>query len=264
MLRLRVVSLWVHNGDMNPAVELQPFGGHVTSAVTTNGEIFWLSELSPLHGPDAIRGGVPVIAPRFATLMGGQKHGWARTARWEKTSPTSAHVENEGLELSIEAAVDGQTATLTFTATNTSAVTKKLQLGLHPYFLVGDVEQIRITGLDGADLYELTTDTHEHVTEPLSIAGEFDRIVTPTDLHSPISCTDPVMGRTLELTFTGHDHVVIWNPGKEHTLPDVPTDQWRHFICIEPALLGDDLQGVDLPPGGTHVLEMSISNATLL
>lgn len=114
------------------------------------------------------------------------------------------------------------------------------------------MEQIRITGLDGADLYELTTDSHEHVTEPLSIAGEFDHIVSPTDLHSPISCTDPVMGRTLELTFTGHDHVVIWNPGKNHTLPDVPKAQWRHFICIEPALLGDDLNGVDLLPGGTR------------
>lgn len=93
-------------------------------------------------------------------------------------------MENEGLKLSLEAAVDGQTATLTFTATNTSADTKELQLGLHPYFLVDDVEQIRITGLDGADLYEFTSDTHEHVTELLSIAGEFDRIVTPTDLHS--------------------------------------------------------------------------------
>ena len=56
---------------------------------------------------------------------------------------------------------------------------------------------------------------------------------------------------------------MIWNPWTERAaqLPDMAADGWQRMLCIETANVWDDL--VELAPGATHVLSLSISSESL-
>src|SRR5689334_9000596 len=59
------------------------FGAHLMSWKTADGrERLFLSQRSALDGSAAIRGGMPVIFPQFATRGDGLRHGFARTSTW--------------------------------------------------------------------------------------------------------------------------------------------------------------------------------------
>ena len=87
-----------------PAVQLQgPAGDTVTVLLRGAQVISWVdaggverlyrSPLSPLVGPQAVRGGVPVIFPQFNERGPIMRHGFARTRVWEWVPTDGTSVE---------------------------------------------------------------------------------------------------------------------------------------------------------------------------
>jgi glucose-6-phosphate 1-epimerase len=232
------------------------YGAHLVSwkAVTTAGtpaqERLFLSSLSALDGKKAIRGGVPVIFPQFAERGNGMRHGFARVSTWRVIDQgeqdgaafavlalSQADLPQQlaaawpyAFELLLRVAVRGAGLDMTLSVRNTGTQAFPFAAALHTYHLVDDLEAVRIDGVQTETL--AITDKLDQVFERIAGAIMFD------------TGADKV---TLEQT--GFNDAVIWNPGAADAaaLSDMEDEEYRRFVCIEPALLGPQ----QLEPGGT-------------
>lgn len=234
-------------------MRMSPAGAHVTSTDTDHGELFYLSSITGFP----IRGGVPVIAPAFADLLEGQpRHGWARTADWRVTTDGmgfDSQLVNEGLHLTLSVKERADGVRLELHMRNESRDTRRVQMGFHPYFAVSDVAQVRVEGLDGVAVSDRLTGA-EYVQEgDVLIDAPFDRIFGTA---REVRIVDEQ--RVITVTPEGADALVVWNPG-EDAPSDVGPGEWQRFICVEPALLGEDVAGVDLAPDEQLRLAMTVS-----
>jgi glucose-6-phosphate 1-epimerase len=241
------------------------YGAHLVSwkAVTTAGtpaqERLFLNSLSALDGQKAIRGGVPVIFPQFAERGNGMRHGFARVSTWrvvdqgEQDGAAFAVLalnqsdlqagENKQLaaawpyafELLLRVAVRGAELDMALDVRNTGTQAFPFAAALHTYHLVDDVEAVRIDGVQAETL--AITDKLDQVFERIAGAIAFD---TGAD--------------KMTLEQTGFNDAVVWNPGAADAaaLSDMEDEEYRRFVCIEPALLGDAAgRPQQLEPGGT-------------
>jgi glucose-6-phosphate 1-epimerase len=112
---------------------------------------------------------------------------------------------------------------------NTGTTTLPFHAALHTYFAVGDVAQAVLTGVlpEGESLY--LRDPIDHI---------FSAVAGPLELKSP--------GGSLLLEHTGFSDVVVWNPGPEAVIGDLPPGGYREFVCVESAAV---CQPVQLEPG---------------
>ena len=105
------------------------------------------------------------------------------------------------------------------------------------YHTVGDVEQIRIHGLERTRF----VDKVEHFKEktagdaPIGIVGEIDRVYL--DTTAPCTVDDPVLGRQIRIEKDHSLATVVWNPGYEkgRGVADIGAEAWRSFVCVETA-----------------------------
>jgi glucose-6-phosphate 1-epimerase len=221
----------------------------VTTAGTPGQERLFLSSLSALDGQKAIRGGVPVIFPQFAERGTGMRHGFARVATWrvvdqgeEDGTAFAVLALNQAdlpqpmvaawpcaFELLLRVAVRGARLDMSLDVRNTGTQAFPFAAALHTYHLVDDVDAVRIDGVQTDTL--ALTDKLDQVFERIPGAITFD------------SGADKV---TLEQT--GFTDAVVWNPGAADAaaLSDMGDEEYRRFVCIEPALL----EPQQLEPGG--------------
>ena len=243
---------------------LIPHGAHLALADTDHGPLFWLSPSAQLSGPKPIRGGVPIIGPWFADLTGQTPgHGWARVSTWELAADgTEARIEHDDWELAVALNVRPDGIKLAYCATNHATSPRRVQLAFHPYFLVDDVRNITVAGLDGTQLYDRAAEVFEEQVGPLTVSGEFDRIIA-TD-RTQVTIQDPGLGRSISIEASGTDAFVVWNPGETlgTSMPEVG-EQWPRFVCVEPALLGAGLQGELLTPGERRCITMEVTVTAL-
>jgi len=232
------------------------YGAHLVSwkAVTTAGtpvqERLFLSSLSALDGQKAIRGGVPVIFPQFAERGNGMRHGFARVSTWRVLDQgeqdgaafavlalSQADLPQQlaaawpyAFELQLRVAVRGAELDMLLSVRNTGTQAFPFAAALHTYHLVDDLDAVRIDGVQAETL--AITDKLDQVFEGIAGAIAFD------------TGADKV---TLEQT--GFSDAVVWNPGAADAaaLSDMEDEEYRRFVCIEPALLGPQ----QLEPGGT-------------
>jgi glucose-6-phosphate 1-epimerase len=132
-------------------------------------------------------------------------------------------------ELVLRVAVRGAQLDMSLDVRNTGTQAFPFAAALHTYHLVEDVEAVRIDGVQAETL--AITDKLDQVFERIAGAIAFD------------TGTDKV---TLEQT--GFNDAVVWNPGAADAaaLSDMEDEEYRRFVCIEPALLGPQ----QLEPGG--------------
>lgn len=237
---------------------VSPIGAHLISAEFPTGDILFLSSKAKFEEGSAIRGGVPLIAPWFGTLLDKQpSHGWARTTVWEVMDgeKVSAGLEKDGFELQVDIWRTDEGFEMTMGLGNQTDNTEKVQLAFHPYFRVGDIAETTVSGAEGLEVLDRLTDETATQEGVISFAGEYDRVV----LGEPIMVINDG-SRTIEVTGRGHDAMVVWNPAAERAaqFDDLGEDEWRNFVCVEPALLGTDLQGVDVEPGGSVSIGMVV------
>jgi glucose-6-phosphate 1-epimerase len=234
------------------------YGAHLVSWRGADGrERLFCSARSALDGTKAIRGGVPVIFPQFAERGNGMRHGFARVSTWRvqesgvddgwayavlALTPADLATDHaqawpHGFELALRVAIRANELTMGLEVRNTGTTPFPFAAALHTYFLVDDVSGIRILGVE---------------REELAISDKIDRVYE--GVESRLALVDG--GVVLTLRQEGFPDAVVWNPGAEDAamLTDIGDEEYRRFVCIEPALLnGPVLQPGESWRGEYHV-----------
>ena len=257
------------------------FGGHVLSFVPAGQQdVFWLSPLNQ-GPPSPTRGGTPVCWPYFGRQDQGKdvpSHGLVRTMPWQLGS---ARREADGtvvlellppvfddlaLRLRMELRI-GRTLEQRLITTNAGADTVRFTQALHNYFRVSDVNQVRVSGLDGLTFLDKNDGFNPHrqqgdwvLADPRD-PGRADRIYGNGGGRYQLH--DPGLKRRIDIAVQGSRTLVLWNPGAQAAarMADVGADHWRGFLCLEPANAGPEV--VELAPGASHTLVQTISATPL-
>ncbi|MBI6530524.1 D-hexose-6-phosphate mutarotase [Proteus vulgaris] len=222
--------------------------------------VFWLSEASLFTPGVAIRGGIPICWPWFASA-GTPSHGFARILPWE----FSAHTEQDDSVLITMTLKESQQTQkywphpFTLIARFKLGVTCEVELesygdydataALHSYFNVSDIDNVSVTGLGGH--YIDTVADKEVYTDETSLRfnGRTDRLYTEPDDFNLIHDDD--WDRTIEVHHYHHSDVVCWNPGAElaSSMKDMSAGGYRKMACVETARIHQPLKPDNVHPG---------------
>jgi glucose-6-phosphate 1-epimerase len=259
-------------------------GAHITKWQPVGHKpVLFLSERSDFLPGKAIRGGVPIIFPWFGartttincSRTDGPSHGFARTSDWQLASAT---VDGYDLHLRLTLAPNdksrslgwddfwltyeltiGQALRLQLTVENRSETPMVFEEALHSYFMVGDAQQARISGLANTVYFDKTDGFKRKFQEApyLVFTGETDRPYLNTE--AAVDLEDPAYKRRITIAKLGSKTTVVWNPWSEVTanIADMSTDGWRRMTCIETANAAEN--AVTLAPGGQHTMQATIS-----
>lgn len=216
------------------------------------------------HAAQAQRGGVPVVFPQFAAQGPLPRHGLVRARDWQLVERRDDELAlavfrcgsgsdtlalwPHAFELELTLLAQGRVLEIELAVSNTGDAAFSFQAALHSYLQVGDVRQCAVAGL--RDLrYRARDDTGEregvqHSSQLELLNGRpVDRIVYGVG-SSPLALHDHSSGshtRSLLIQHEGFADAVIWNPGAEHGLSDLPDDCWQHFVCVEAAQIEQPL-----------------------
>jgi glucose-6-phosphate 1-epimerase len=256
-------------------------GAHVMhwQPKTEKQPILWLSEQTRFVEGRSIRGGIPICWPWFGahptdgTLC---PHGFSRVIPWQLVDCdiTDAGATRLLLQM-METSETRRQLSYPYTLTLTITVGRRLKVDLattnkadhpfiigeafHTYFNVGDIEAIKVTGLQDYVYSDKVLGYKRNIEhETLVFDGEFDRVYLNHDgdciLH------DPVYQRRIRISKSHSNTTVIWTPWAEkaHKTEDMGGgDEWRHMICIETANAMDNM--VVINPKRTHVMTAEYS-----
>lgn len=251
--------------------EVSDYGAQVTRWAPTGAEsALWRASWAQFRAGDAIRGGVPICFPWFGPGRGGDRrpaHGFARTTVWRLVSETASQgvitLDYELTESDATAPgfpgpyraayrlVLGQTLELTLTVTNPGHAPLKIEEALHTYLAVGDVREVWLDGLDGAEYADKVRGRVGRQVGPVRFTEETDRVYRS---QAPIRLVDPVLDRNLVIEMAGAANVVVWTPWSDlaSSIPDIGEQAWSCFVCVEAANALSDF--VTVAPGESHGL----------
>lgn len=229
------------------------------AALAPHDAVFYLS---PLANTGAARGGVPVLFPQFAEVGPLRKHGYVRDMPWTLRE----HRQGAGLEMlcytldiaegdiaawphaaELQLTVELRPGRLTMTLSVKNAGTSAFAFtgGLHPYFRVADLLQMRVEGLRGLAVRDRYRPALQADAATVLALGRepFERLYD--------ACPDLCLWtgqHWLTLSASGFDQWMVWNPGEEgaQQLADLPDADWQRFVCIEPVRVA---RPVHLGPG---------------
>jgi len=251
------------------------YGGQLLEASIAGRHSFWLSPSAFSERGKAIRGGVPVIFPWFGeNLLDSSlpSHGFARTSFFEVRTSSSNELgtslklvlgdSNESrklwpfkFELVLGFLLGSETGdnelSVELEITNTDKTSFSFSGGLHSYFRVGNAWTTTIPTPSCRYFDNLSKSFIEEQLEEIRFTNEVDRIYLGKDKVSVLKEKASKSVRLVE--HSGHDSVVVWNPGPGSTKEDMPHS--KEFICIETTLgagarVPEDL--VQLSPGETR------------
>jgi len=146
-------------------------------------EVIFVSDHSLWEEGQAIRGGVPICFPWFrakADNPHAPKHGFVRTREWQLDSINAAEdgavivvcsTQSDGStlrwwphEFHLEHRVTvGSTLSMELTVTNTGSSPLSFEEALHTYFNVGQVQSVRVRGLDNVAYLDNNDSNREKV-----------------------------------------------------------------------------------------------------
>ena len=220
-----------------------------------------------------IYGGIPVIFPWFGdveTQPDAAKHGLARQATWkvenvsENDSQITLSLNWDDLEAqNIDTTLwpydfiarmtfsFGDSLGLRFEVTNESAETCRFECALHTYFAVGNLDEVRVEGLEnqpfrsgergGNEVQGGAIRFGEPITQFFDTSGGAVQIVD--------------VKRTFHITpREGWRSTIVWNPGA--AMKDLTDEDARNFICVEAGAIKES--AITLAPGQTYALDFCI------
>jgi glucose-6-phosphate 1-epimerase len=232
-------------------------GAHVTSwrPAPDENERLFLSARSEFRDGAAIRGGVPVIFPQFATEGPLPRHGFARTSLWSfgtgqetdggdavasftlTDSPNTRAIWPAEFRVTLTLRLGGARLQLTLGVENTGASPFTFTCALHSYLRVNDIVRAEVLGLQGARYRESSAPALLHVDNQSAVraTGPLDRVY----VSAPRSVTLREPNRTMTVDKVDFTDLVLWNPGATaaRTLTDMEPDGERAMLCIEAAVV---------------------------
>lgn len=233
--------------------------------------VIWLSKAAKFVPGKSVRGGVPICWPWFgphatdATYPG---HGFARTIPWSLLDARKLPDGRVRLEFAPElndaartqwphassvkySVTLGQELVVALATKNIGDTPFVLGQALHTYFVVGDIRQASVAGLEGrTHIDKVAGGKRRKQKGAVTFTGETDRIYL--DTAGCCGIVDPVLKRTILITSTGSRSTVVWNPWEEKAakMGDFGKEgQWK-MVCVETANAADDV--ITLAPGETH------------
>ena len=194
-----------------PAVagEISLNGATVTSWRPTgqSADVLFVSPHTSFSPGKAIRGGIPLCGPWFGPGRKGDRtpaHGFLRTSQWRVADVTR---EQDDVRVILRLTSD---AVFTLSVTMGSALDVVLAVdagtsaldvewALHSYLRVGDVREVRLSGLDGADYVDKVAEgVRTRQDGPVALVEETDRVyarATPVSRLESTGATDDRSGR---------------------------------------------------------------------
>lgn len=266
--------------------EVYLHGAHVThfQPVAQREPVLWMSRASWYEDGKPLRGGVPICWPWFGPHSSAPdlpSHGLARTRSWNLESlqalddgrlratflltsdEQTRQVWPYSFELRHEVTV-GETLEMTLRTRNPGKSQLGLSEALHSYFRVGDVQRVRVEGLENTryiDKVDAASGLKDQGDEPITFEGEVDRPYL--DTASTVTLVDPELGRRILVRKRNSRSTVVWNPhvNKAARMEDFADEEWPTMVCIETANVHDNAVTVD--PGQTHEMTAVISVADM-
>ncbi len=256
------------------AGEVYLLGANVTSWTPAGREdALFLSTQSRWEEGRAIRGGVPLCFPWFGAKADDPKapaHGFVRTKSWQLESIAQ---DGDGVTVSMFSESDedtkrwwpadfrlvyrstfGSELRLELEVSNTGKTSLHFEEALHAYFRVGNVEKVRVRGLDTVCYLDKTDSNREETQQgEIAIVSETDRVYLNTS--GAIELDDLTRGRRTLVTKGNSRTTVVWNPWveKAHSLVDLADGEWTQMICIETSNVSD--YSLTLAPGQQHTMK---------
>lgn len=251
-------------------------------------DVLFLSEAARFEPGRPVRGGVPICFPWFGPSRENPawpQHGYARLREWRVESaradahqarvvfflPPSAGAAfgapplEARFEVVARAAASRSPASLALTLAvrNVGAERVAYEAALHTYLRVSDVAAARVRGLSGAAYLDKTEAMRQRreTAGALALTAETDRVYQG---HTgDCALDDPGYGRTLVVAKQGSLSTVVWNPWetKAAAIPDLAPGEWRRFLCVETANVGEER--VRLDPGATHRMRVALTSRPL-
>lgn len=246
------------------------YGGQVLSfqPISQEHDVLFLSPKAYYQSGKAIKGGVPICWPWFGPDpegLGRPNHGFVRNRLWTvlstDTTPSGETLITLGVsstgetkelwpydfDLRIEISV-GTTLAIALMTLNRGDTPITITQALHTYFTIGDVNQVKVIGLDNTRYIDKVDGGAEKTQSgAVAIAQEVDRIYK--DVPRELIIDDSPLGRKIHITSTGSKSAVVWNPWVDISLKsgDLEDDAYMRFICVETTNAAEDV--VTIPPG---------------
>jgi len=251
--------------------ELYRHGAHLTRwRPKGHDEVIWLSNLARFEYGKAIRGGVPICFPWFAGNQpksdpDGPAHGYARTTTWEFID---AKHTDAGVTLSMRTAIEpftlqydvtfSDTLTMQLTVTNTASIPASFESALHTYFVISQIKQVQVLGLENADYLDTVGGNVQHLTQndqPIHFESETDRTYTS---DATVQIIDPGLQRTITIEKQHSNSTVVWNPwaDKAKAMADFGDDEWPSMVCVESGNITPN--AITLDPDQSHTMRVVI------
>jgi glucose-6-phosphate 1-epimerase len=233
--------------------EIYLLGAHV-AGFQKNGEppLLFMSAKSYFAPGKPIRGGVPICFPWFGPREGEPAHGLVRILPWELVETAAApdgavtvrlrlpkaFVKPEWAALRTEFVLTvAEKLTMELIPKNESA-DKILEIEncLHTYFRVGDINQISLTGLQGAPFDDFAAGAagarKAENDSALRITKETNRVYP--DSTSTVEIHDAQLKRTIRVEKSNSKSTVVWNPWTTQKLPDdFDPAEHKQMVCVE-------------------------------
>ena len=241
-------------------------------------DLLFVSNKAYYQAGKAIKGGIPICWPWFGADpddLGRAAHGFVRNRQWDVIATESLadgstkvvmgvtdtaetrDIWPHAFKLTIEITV-GETLKIDLITHNTGNDNIVISQALHTYFLVGDISQVQVTGLEGKDyLDKLEHFATQTQSGPITINAEVDRIYTGVD--GDLVIDDASLGRKIRIASKGCSTAVVWNPWDDvaRSMGDLEDEDYKIMLCVETANAGPET--VDVPAGESYTLTAEYS-----
>ncbi|SFL79524.1 D-hexose-6-phosphate mutarotase [Nitrosomonas communis] len=217
-------------------------------------DLMFLSQKAYYQAGKAIKGGIPICWPWFGPdpeEKGRAAHGFVRNRMWDviETSvtangdtqvvlgltdtPETQAIWPHAFILRLEIIV-GETLNLVLVTRNTGDQAFSITQAFHTYFSVGDIHQIRVSGLEGRQYLDKADGGQQKMQSgAVTISSEVDRIYL--DVLDDIIVHDPALKRRIYIASQGSQTAVVWNPWAKISaeMADLQDDDYLRMLCVE-------------------------------
>ncbi len=237
-------------------------------------DVMFVSEKAYYERGKATKGGIPICWPWFGPDPEGLErasHGFVRDRLWNLLSTEAVSAGEtkvrlgvtaseetqaiwpESFELVIEIVV-GAELTVTLMTENTGDRAFSITQAFHAYFTIGDVNKVRVLGLEGASYLDKVDGGAQKTQDgAVTVSGEVDRIYM--DVKPELVIDDAALGRRIRISTAGSHTAIVWNPWKAISIEmaDLADQSYQHFICVEAANAADEV--IEVLPGAEYQMQ---------